>query len=164
MLPHSSPRMRPASFANQLNYDIFYFGVYEILILTIFICVTLCNIASTFIINTKYITFHKCLDYLPPQLMTRHDCDFLFQLSYKIAYLYIVNGPILLALLEDVHSIINQLAVQLLIFILKVYIQTYLNFIYSLCNIFSELKPLCFFEMVLLSSSGIETQPGAQFQ
>ena len=94
--------------------------------------------------------------------MTRHDWDFLFRLSYKIAYLYVVNGPLLLALLEDVHSTINQL--ELLIFSLKVHDQTYLNFIYLCPIFFPDLSPyirfLCFFEMVLLLlSSDIETQP-----
>ena len=63
------------------------------------------------------------------------------------------------------HPIINQLAVQLLVIILKVYIQIYLNFNY-LCEIlFPDFNPyirfvlLCFFEMVLLLSSDIATQP-----
>ena len=129
--PSPSPRMRPTSFANQLNYDIFCFSVYEILILTIFICVTLCNIASTFIINIKYITFDKFLDY--------------------------------------VQSTINQLAIELLIFILKVYVQTCLSFIYLCAIFFPNLNPyirfvfLCFFEMVLLLSTDIEIQPGPSF-
>ena len=81
--------------------------------------------------------------------MTRHDWDFLFR-SYKIAYLYIVNGPLLLALLEDVHSTINKLAVDLLIFSLKVYVQTYLNFIYLCAIFFPNLNPYIRFVFVFL--------------
>ena len=92
-------------------------------------------------VNSKYITLDKCLDYLPPHLMTRHDWDFLFRLSYKIIYLYVVNGPLLLALLEHVHSAINQLALELLIFSLKIYVQTYLNFIYLCAIFFPNLNP-----------------------
>ena len=65
-----------------------------------------------------------------------------------------MTPPPLFSLSEDLHSIINQLAVQLLVFILKVYIQTYLNFIY-LCEIlFPDFNPyirfvfLCFFIML----------------
>ena len=122
--PSPCPSMRPASFVNQLNYDLFYCSIYEIFIHTFFICITLCNIASTLIINTKYIIFDKCLDYLLPRLVAKHDWDFILWLSCKITYVYIVNSPLLLSVSEDLHSIITQLAVELL----KVNVQTYLNF------------------------------------
>ena len=57
------------------------------------------------------------------------------------AYLYVVNDPLPLALLEDLHSIITQVAVELLIFTLKVYVQTYLNFIYLCAILFPDLNP-----------------------
>ena len=88
---------------------------------------------------------------------------------FYFACLYIVNSSLLLALLEHVHSTINQLALELLIFILKVYVQTYLNFIYLCAIFFPNLNPyirfvfLYFFEMVLILSSDIETQPGPSF-
>ena len=166
--PTSSPcpSMRQAKFAYQCNYDRFYACIYETLIFTSLICITLCNIASIFIKNTKYITFDTCLDFLPPHLTTKHDWDLLFRLSYKIAYVYLVSGPLLFSLSEDLHSIISQLIVELLVFIFKTYVLTYLNFIYSCKILFPELYPysrlvfLWFFARMLLLSSDIETQPG----
>ena len=180
--------------------------MYEILILIFIICITLWNIARTLVTNTKYITLDKCLDYLPPRFTAKHDWDLLLRLSYKIAYLYLVDyppPPLMFSLSEGLHSIIIQLAVELVAFILKVYVQTFLNFIYLceimfpdlnpyirfvflceimfpdlnpyirfvfLCEImFPDLNPyirfvfLCFFEMLLLLSSDIETQPGPNF-
>ena len=68
--------------------------MYETLILIFIICITLWNIARTLVTNTKYITFDKCLDRLPPRLTANHDWDLLLRLSYKIAYLYLVDAPL----------------------------------------------------------------------
>ena len=166
--PTPSPcrSMRLVNFSKKINYDLFNHYYYEVLIVTSFICLTLCNIASTFIKNNKYITFDTCLDYLPSHLTAKHDWDILFWLFHKIIYVYLFNGHLLLPLSEDLQSMITQFAFHLLAFIIKIYVQTYFNFIFLCKILFPDLSPfirlvsLWFFAMMLLLSSDIETQPG----
>ena len=165
--PSPCPSMRPVNYADWFHYDLFYCFLCEILILTFLICITLCNIACIFIANIRYITFDTCLDYLcPSSVKVKHDWDILLYLSLTIAYIYLLNGPLLLSLSTNLHSFASKLVVELLILTFKTYLQSYYNFIYFCEIMFADLNPctklifLFFFEMILLLSSDIETQPG----
>ena len=159
------PNTRSVKFANQFNYDFCCF--YEILTLTTLICIALCIIASTFIKNTRYITFDTCLDYLPSlSVTTKHDWANLLYLFLAIAHVYLVNGHLLLSLSEDLQSFVTKFVFELLIFILKIYLQSYYTFVYLCELMFAELNPhiklvfLWFFAIIILLSSDIETHPG----
>ena len=127
----------------------------------------MCELGGSLIINTRFVTFNTRLDYLPPQLTVNHDWYVLFYFLLVTTHIYLViNDPSILSLSENMHSAITNLVIKLLIFFLKTYAQTYLNFIYICRIVFHDLCPyiklvfLWFLQMLLLRSSDVETQPG----
>ena len=164
--PHFSAR--PAKFVNQINHVFPYNHIYGILLIVLLFCIVLLNLAQIIIKNTRYVTFDTCLNYLPTHLTAeKHDWNFLIYLCLVTSYFHLVNGPLMVSLSEDLHSIITHYTVELLFTLTsKKYARSYLSFVYCckilITNVGTHIKLvfLCFFVTALLLSSDIETNPG----
>ena len=152
-----------------VNHGLKHSFLYELLLLIFFLVLLLFDIASTFVNETRYITFDTCLDFLPHCGKTpsaRQPWYYLYSIGLPIVYLSFVDAHLYFALSETLHEIITPYFFKFLKVYSGIYVTMFLNSVYILKLLFPNPSPYLrvvffwFLSLILLLSSDIETLPG----
>ena len=167
MSPSLIPNTRPEYHTVQLNYNLLFCFLHEILILILLVCIFLANMARQFIKNTRFITFDMSLDNLPPPITSKQNWYLLHRGILIIVYVYLIDRHLLLHICDDIclfvfRSFINDLIATLRMcpYVYRKLIRLSSLIFVGLRNNFIKLVIMWFFEMILILSSDIETHPG----
>ena len=108
-----------------VTYDLLHRYYFEFLFLTYISCLAFLNIASELIQSTRFINLDTCLDYLPKSPESVKSKSFPF--SYIFSDVTLSNYRLNFLLLITIPDNLSRLTTEFLIFIFKIYKQSFVN-------------------------------------
>ena len=133
--------MRPTNLTIPRSYYFLLFHFNEVMLLLSLTCTVLCYLACSLILKTRYVTFDTRLNLLPTHLRTNFfKSDLVFFGLHVKAYISIIEDHIVVTIYE--------ICIDLYGFLLNV--SKYLPFRFF----------LCYYDLIIILSSDIETHPG----
>ena len=136
-IPHPRRHFCTRPVICQRDFDPIYEYYHEILILSYIFLTALIDIARTFIMDVKFITFDTCLDYLPEVSVVTKKEHGHFSLLYSSQFYIIFSSFIILEILQ---SFLCKLMIKTIIFNFNASVQSLLKLFTIYKNTFSKFK------------------------